>query len=509
MKRLSIRFGIIISLFMVLLCTSFSKVVTVEILALNDFHGYLAQDATHPGIGIVAAYINQERAQNPNVVLLSVGDMYQGTMESNLVYGASVAAEMNYLKFDAMTVGNHEFDWGQKHLQDRIKQSNFPFLGANIYQSGTNQLLSGVKPYTMVNVNGIKVGIIGVITLETPLTQLPSNLTGITFKNPNPIIAECVKELKAQGAQIIILDAHMSTFQNYSGSATLNPITGEGADVTAANSNSVDVSITGHSHQFVNGWVSGTSTVQADWAGKAIDKISVQYDTETNKIISVNSQVVNLMGSALTPDPQAMRIYNEYAKSILPIENRVIGYSNTGLSNVGGATTTMGNWATDQARVAENVSVFIINTGGVRTSIPKGTITMGELYSVFPFDNVACTTQMTGAQLKNLMEYCVSNAETGRTPGYFSGLLITYNGSLPLGQRIVKITDLQGNPIIDTKIYSVGTVDFVISGGDGFSMFSGLKVVNTGVTIRDVLLQQMLKQKVSDALIDTRLTIIH
>jgi len=488
---------------------SFTKIVTVEILALNDFHGYLAQDATHPGIGVIATYINQERAQNPNVVLLSAGDMYQGTMESNLVYGASVAAEMNYLKFDAMTIGNHEFDWGQNHLQDRIKQSNFPFLAANIYKTGTNKLMNGVKPYVLLNVNGIKVGVIGVDTLETPETQRPSNLVGLTFEEPNSIIAECVKELKLQGAQIIVLNAHMSTFQNYSGSASLNPITGEGADVTAANSNIVDIAITGHSHQFVNGWVSGTSTVQADWAGKAIDKVVIQYDTDTNKVIAVNSQVVNLVGSTLPQDPGAMAIYNQYSKSILPLENKVIGYSKNGLSISGSSTCQIGDWVTDTTRQALNVNVFIINSGGIRQGLASGTITMGELYEVFPFDDFVCTTTMTGSQLTSLIEYCIAGHGNHWVAGYFSGVKVVYDASKPVGQRIVSIKDLKGNPIVANKKYTVGTIDFVTTGGDGFSVFSQLNVKNTGINLRDILVQQMQKQKSSDTTLDNRVTIIN
>jgi len=348
------------------------------------------------------------------------------------------------------------------------------------------------------------VGVIGVITLETPETQRPSNLKGLTFKDPNPIIAQCAKELKAQGAQIIVLDAHMSTFQNYSGTASVNMITGEGANVTANNAKLLDVSITGHSHQFVNGWVSGTSTFQADWAGKAIDKTVIQFDLESNKVISVQTQVVNLVGSTLPQDKGAMGIYNQYAKNILPLENKVIGYSKYGLSKSGSSTCQIGDWVTDTTRKALRLDVFIVNSGGIRAGISPGPITMGELYQVFPFDDFICTTTMNGAQLNALIEYCITGS-AGWSAGYFSGVKVVYDASKPEGERIISIKDLNGRPIVATKMYRVGTIDFVTTGGDGFSIFSKLPITNTGIDLRDLLVEQMKNEKHSDEKVDNRI----
>ncbi|MDD4357940.1 MAG: bifunctional UDP-sugar hydrolase/5'-nucleotidase, partial [Smithellaceae bacterium] len=176
----------------------------IRILHVNDFHGFAAaykpygSEEEQGGLACLAARVEELRAEKPTL-LVAAGDMIQGNNWANLFQGKSSVEAMNVMKFDAMVVGNHEFDFGQAVLKKRIDDANFPFLGANV--AGLSQL----KPYIIKNLDGLSIAVIGVVTLDTPTTTHPKNVSGLQFSSPADTVEKYVHELRGKNDIIIVL----------------------------------------------------------------------------------------------------------------------------------------------------------------------------------------------------------------------------------------------------------------------------------------------------------------
>jgi len=195
-----------------------SNIVTLKILSINDFHGALVENGKNPGAAKMAQYLKSIIAQDPNnTLLLSAGDMFQGSVDSNLLYGKTVVEVMNALNFDAMAIGNHEFDWGIDILKARIAQSTFPYLAANIIDKKTGKLADFSTPYIIIEKAGLKIGIIGIATPETAFKSNPRVVGAYDFEDPAKIVNTLVPELKQKSAEVIIVVGHLGAIQNKDG----------------------------------------------------------------------------------------------------------------------------------------------------------------------------------------------------------------------------------------------------------------------------------------------------
>jgi 2',3'-cyclic-nucleotide 2'-phosphodiesterase/3'-nucleotidase len=230
---------------------------TVTIVSTNDFHGALigrVHSWSHGDVvgsaDYLTGYINIVRAENPGGVLwLDAGDSMQGTLISNYFYGMSTIEVFNAAGVDAMAVGNHEFDWGQDVLQDRYDQADFPFLGTNIFRAkrngNPNRGHGGrphwVKPYTVLEANGIQVGVIGVANPETPSITNPVNVSDLLFLDPVEQVNEVLPEVEAEGATMVVVLAHIGGYW---------PNFAEGIKDLACglDSEKVDLIVSGHTH---------------------------------------------------------------------------------------------------------------------------------------------------------------------------------------------------------------------------------------------------------------------
>ncbi|MCL5046540.1 MAG: S-layer homology domain-containing protein [Actinobacteria bacterium] len=189
----------------------------VTLLSTNDFHGALKRDQKDGktgkewgGSSVLAAYADKARAANPaGTVLVDAGDMMQGTAISNVLRGKPVIEVMNRIGYDAAAVGNHEFDWTVKVLEERMDEAGFPFLAANLFEKTTGKRVDWAKPYTILKRRGLKVAIIGVTTPETAFTTLPANVADIEFRDPALVINQLAKELREDGVNLVLVAGHL------------------------------------------------------------------------------------------------------------------------------------------------------------------------------------------------------------------------------------------------------------------------------------------------------------
>ncbi len=288
-------------------------------LSTNDFHGQLetGKKVSNKPVGGSAydmVYINDYKALNPlGTLLLDAGDIMQGTPISNWLWGASVIDVYNHMGYDAATVGNHEFDWGQAVLQERIAQADFPFVLANVFVKGTDTRPDWLVPSVMFDVKGQKVGVIGVTSMYTADIVMAGNLDGLEIRHAPEVIIEEATELREAGADLIIVLAHMPDV--YGGA-----VTQEMAELGVPG---VDLIISGHSHSGYTGKVNGVPIIQEYSSGTAIGVSDLRYDRMYDNVATSNLKVVTTWNDGVTPDPEIAALVDEYVAEIAVIKNEV------------------------------------------------------------------------------------------------------------------------------------------------------------------------------------------
>lgn len=476
------------------------ELVQLQIVSINDFHGALTEGGKNPGAAKLVNSIEKVRGQNPEgSILVSAGDMFQGSPDSNLLYGKTVVDVMNYAQFDAMTLGNHEFDWGMDVLKQRILQSAFPYICANVIDKRTGKPAGFVKPYSVLERKGVKIAIIGIATPETAYKTNPKMIENYTFADPVATVKTLVPVLKKQGVQIIIALTHLGSEMDNQGN-----IHGEAAQL-AQEVDGLDAVISGHSHQVVFGQVHSVPVVQAYYNGRAVGKIDITYNKRTKKVETAVASVASLSDVDQSPDQHVKVIIDEAQKEIAPIKSIVVGHTLNALPHDRNemAETALGQWVTDTLRQASNADIAFQNTGGLRTGLVAGDITMGNLYEVMPFDNTLFKVEMSGSQIQQVLEYGIGNKKIGMLQ--YSGLKIVYETLSPSEIHIASVITADGTLLQPEKKYKVVINDFMAAGGDGFTMFrEGANLYDTGIPVRDIIAEALRKQQIIDFSQDDR-----
>ena len=430
----------------------------LRILHINDFHGFaeaykpLGSQESLGGIAYLAGKVKALRAEKPTLVL-AAGDMIQGNNWANMSQGESAVELMNAMRFDAWVVGNHEFDFSQEELKKRISEATFPVLGANVEGLGDH-----LKPWAVLERGGIRVGIIGIVTEETPVATHPRNVTGLRFLPAAETVEKYVQELKNK-ADIIVVLSHI----------------GHGADrMLAEQVKGIDVIVGGHTHTKVLKPVriGNTLIVQAWEHGKALGVLDLKI--KDGKIVEYDGHLEEVNPLPGTEDRDILAIVEKYQQKVDAVLNARIGEAEVDLDgeNVRKKETNLGNFLADIMRQVSKAEAAIINGGTIRTNIKNGEVRVKDVYSVLPFNNYIVALKLTGKQIAEALEHGVAGIEDEE--GWFpqvSGLSFKYSPSGAKGARIREIL-IAGQPLDPGKEYVVATNDFLAVGGDGYKAFA-------------------------------------
>jgi 2',3'-cyclic-nucleotide 2'-phosphodiesterase/3'-nucleotidase len=459
-------------------------IIRLDILTVNDFHGALAADGKNPGAAALAAYLKAERAKNPaGTLVLSAGDMFQGSPDSNLLYGKTVVAFMNAVGFDAMVLGNHEFDWGLDVLKERVAQAAFPLLAANIVDKDTGRRAGLVPPYVILEKQGLKIAVVGLITPDTAVTTNPRNVENYRFADPAAALEALLPELKAQGAAVVVALCHLASYPG-------DEPTGEAADLARAAAGDVAAVVSGHSHMKVAGKVAGVPVVQAYYNGRSVAAIHLAV-TASGEVLGATVEVADVP-PGLAPDPRTAAIVAAAQRDIAPVKSLVLGRAAEALPHDRYRLSPLGQWATDAMRAAAGADIALCNGGGLRAGLAAGPVTLGDLYSVMPFDNELFVAAMTGAQVMAALEHGLANEKFGTLQ--FSGLRVVYSAAASPGRRVVSATLADGSPLAPDAVYRVAVSDFLVAGGDEYDMIKAASGhTNTYRSLRDVLAEAVRK----------------
>jgi 2',3'-cyclic-nucleotide 2'-phosphodiesterase (5'-nucleotidase family) len=494
--------------------------VNFTILHTNDFHGNLEPTSSNPGMARVATKINEVVTEVgvENILLLDVGDIMQGTLLSNLFYGVSTIDVYNFHHYDAVTFGNHEFDWSQTTPISRTEQAEFPFISANIVISDTGNCATagwespswtvpwitrtvGTEPDTVV------VGILGVTTLETPYITPAGNTTGLCFKDPANSISHYYNDVLNAGADVVVVLFHLGLYDGgYGYGFPVNDDQTLAQKLTTAGK-PVDLIIGGHSHTNMNAAIipSGTNTtvVQAYYAGCGLGRADISVDTETHEVsISWAPIVVDF---SVAQDPDTGDRINVWANDPWYQEqiNQVVGFTNVPITRNYNGDSLMGSFVNDaiyndlnnDADPSNDVDMVFNNPGGLRaditfpitTTLPV-TLTHGMLYSVLPFGNATVVGDLPGARLLELLN---QSAQLNKGAIQIAGIrydFYCYGKADPCtdayawGAYNVEVYDRDLSdfvPLDLTKTYRIATNEFLAPAGQ--DMFYAFKYV-TNIT---------------------------
>lgn len=464
------------------------KYKVIDILSINDFHGSLKQDGKNAGIAKLVGEINKAKVANPNTIFVGAGDLYQGSAQSNLLNGKPVVEGLKEAGMVASAIGNHEFDWGSDKIAGWAKDGGFEFLAANLYNRTTNQIVDYAKPYKIVEIDGVKIGFIGLITQELPTLVKAEYVADVVVKDPVEILPGLIEKVKADGAQVVVALTHLGASQD----SKTGVITGEAADITKVPG--LDAVIAGHSHKEVAGNVNGVPVVEAYYNGRNLGNIKLVLDKKTNKLVASLALLDKLYNRAdtLTENAAVKEMYEKYTADLEPILSVKIGVVKVDMIKDNTTPNLLGEWSADLMRKVAGTQIGIQNGGGLRVSIEKGDLTIGKMYEFMPFDNTLVTVDLTGAQLKEAIEVGIGNEKIAF--GQIAGVYAKYDLSKPFGERVIAMALENGDKIDPNKLYSVVTNDFMITGGDGYTVFAkGKNIVNLAIPIRDAMVEYVKK----------------
>ena len=494
----------------------------LTILHTNDFHDRFepisqydgpcaaednAAGECFGGIARMITAIGEARGRaGDNVILIDAGDQFQGSLFYTQYKGDLAAEFMTQLGYDAMAVGNHEFDDGPEGLSDFLDQVEFPVLSANIDVSQNNSLAGKVGKSTVLEVGGERIGIVSVLAEDTPETSSPGD--SVIF---SPIVDASQAEidaLTADGVNKIILLTHV----------------GLPADRRLAEElTGVDVIVGGHSHTLLSNTdenaagtyptvVNDVPIVQAYAYSKYLGELSVTFDDEGNVVSATGDPI--LLDATVAEDQAAVDRVAELAGPLEELRNKVVAETSEEIvgarEECRARECAMGSLIADAmlARVADQgVQVAIQNGGGIRASIDAGEVTMGEVLTVLPFQNTLSTFEITGETLKAALENGVSQIEegAGRFP-QVAGMTYSFDASKPAGERIGDVT-VGGAPLDPAATYLAVSNNYVRNGGDGYEMFEdAANAYDFGPDLADVLAEYMAENGPVTPYTDGRIT---
>jgi 5'-nucleotidase len=509
--------------------SKFPQAHRITIVGTNDVHGWVMGmkerfprgEIRYGGVATFASYVQVLRADNPDgVVLVDAGDLFQGTLMSNLTEGSVVIEAFNQLGYDAAAIGNHEFDYGPVGpisaatqatmdpfgaLKARITQSKFPLLSTNIYEAATGYRPSWLPSdgTLIVERHGLKIGIFGLTTPQTPTVTLPINVATLKFRPMNSEALAAATRLREKGADLVIAVVHAGgrcgDCSHKDDLSTCDVDSGEIFDMMKGlPEGTLDAVVAGHTHAQIAHMVNGTPIVESWALGKYFGVIELSVDAETKKVIPGRTQInsgieicetwdietkscdpkklrpradqvtpvtAKFRGQIIRPDETVMQAMQPAEQAVAELQQKPLNLTvPTQLGRVYEGESELGDLLADSLRAFTKADIALMNPGGLRADLKEGPLTYGTVYEVIPFDNTVAVLDLTGEQLERLL-----TAAFGSKKGVFqvSGLEVKLSRCV-VPDRLRGFT-IGGKKWDPAKKYKVALPDFLARGGDGLA----------------------------------------
>jgi 5'-nucleotidase len=498
--------------------------IHITLVGTNDLHGFvMAQDelvgtakARAGGLAAFASYIKILRTENPQgLVLVDAGDLFQGTLISNLSEGSVVVDAYNLLGYDAAAVGNHEFDYGPVGpealakepsmdslgaLKARVAQAKFSFLAANVYErdSAKHPTWLGNDGTKLIERAGVKIGLIGLATPSTPSVTIAANITSLRFE---PLVAEATQaaaRLRSQGAEVVIAVLHAGArCAEAKNARDTHSCDADSAEIFAMLNKlppgTLDAAVAGHTHGLMGHFINGVAVIESWAQGRSFGVVNFVVDSRTRRIVADKTSIepaieicetftqtsqscssektkgtpeplvpATFRGQPIVPDTQMLELLEPAQKRVDMVQQRRLGrdvpqrlerrYEDEG---------ALGSVLADALKSITGADAVVLGPGGLRADLEAGPLTYGAVYEILPFDNQIAVLTLTGTELERVMQ-ALYTSRKGMIQ--VAGMQLTVSKCATNRLRSLLVN---GKPIEPARTYRLATTDFLARGGEG------------------------------------------
>jgi 5'-nucleotidase len=495
--RVGLRFLLVLAVLPILGCGRAAQpggtdTVTVQILAINDFHGALEPRELRGrpvgGAAVLAAYLRdwatEARNEGVSTLVVGSGDLIGASPPiSSLLRDEPTITAMDLMELRISAMGNHELDRGLEELL-RLQHggchpdsgcfagAGFTYLAANIVDEASGELL--FPAFAIEHLNGVRVGFVGAVLKETPTIVAAPAVAGLAFLDEATSINQSVAELRARGVRAIVVLLH----QGGRGAVRGGPITGEVVSIVEALDPEVDVVVSGHTHQGYQGFIGSVLVTQAYANGTAFADIDLVLDRVSGDVVEKRARIVDTFADVppgSQPVPRVAALVAAAAQQVAPLVDRVIGTAATDLPDrrTSAGESPLGNLISDAFRWSMEAEIALMNPGGIRADLRAGPVTWGDLFAVQPFGNQLVGMTLSGEQIVRLLEQQWEDQPFPRVL-HVSGLTYRWSSANPIGARIDPASiQVSGRPLALDRRYRVVVPDFLAGGANNFSVLLG------------------------------------
>ncbi len=470
------RGGLVCGLLILLASRLSAREVPITILHTCDLHGNVLPTESYEGktnvggIARCATVIRQIRAQEKNVLLVDAGDTMQGTPVSFLSDGQVMVKCLNQLHYDSWTWGNHEFDWGLEKLAARAEQAEIPIVVANMREAGngsnpaSRRITSRVKPYIIREIDGVKVGIIGLDTPDIPSWSRPRLIAGLEFMDSVETLRRIIPEARAAGAQVLVLVCHQGYREG--GDDHANQI-----NAIARNFPELDVIIGAHTHRnFPEFKVGNVLYSQADYYGIYLGRVDLVFDTEKGRVVKRQSSTL-LMDEHIPLDGEILKLTGAELERAEKLSSTYLGRATDDfwIRALPHKETPIHDLifkavAHALGEQGAEVDVIVHGINERRHGLKKGSITVGDVWKIVPYENTVGIVQLTPAELREVLD---EDAETYNNPAFRGiwGLKWTFDPEAKSGERTTALVHADGSSLNETKRLAVAFNSYDLASG--------------------------------------------
>ena len=510
--------------------------IEINLVALNDFHGnlepskytYTPPGSTQPrtiqagGIDVLKGALDTFRKDDPDLLFVAAGDLVGASPAASSMFADEPSIEaLNRMGLVASSLGNHEFDQGPKELLRQqhggcdsprpakacrlspdFKGAGFTYLAANVVDAQTGKNL--VPGWRIVDVKGVKVGLIGAVLHDLASVTVASSIKGLAVGDEAASINAVLPAMRAQGAQVFVVLIHEGGFadQPYD-KADCNTLHGPIVAIAQKLDPAIRLVISGHSHTGYLCKVDGKVVTQADAYGHLLSRIKLTLDPATKAVEDIQVRNVVMTPDAFKPDPGLSAYLADVRAKSREVLAKPVARIAAGLSRheAPSGESALGDVIADAAVAAtrdQDAQIGFMNPGGVRKDLEAGeggVVTFGQAQAVLPFGNTLVVMDLTGAQLRRVLEQQWDRPASSEPSiqSVSSSLTYDWDGTLPVGRRVANVK-VDGVPLADGKTYRVVANNFLAEGGDNIPMFAkGTRRVDTGVRDLDALIAYLQK----------------
>lgn len=479
----------------------------ISIINTADVHGHLVYEEANGGyytldevniqmgMPLMKGIVDELRASHKDSLFLDSGDLFHGTNEANVNKGEGIVQAANLMGYDAMVVGNHDFDFGFARMMEIKEQLNYPILSANVYKDGKHAF----DQYKIMNVGGKKVGLFGLTVPESMSNMNVIDPQGVSFEDPAAAAKRVIAMLQEQKVDTIILVSHL------------------GDDVDKAlveKVDGIDLILCGHHHWLYRdaSKINNTYLVEAGSYSTHVGVADMYF--KNGKVSKVTWRVIQSSDRS-KEDKQLAELAKKYYAIAFELGKEVVGKATVPLngirSQVRSKETNLADLVADAMREEGKADLALLNGGGIRESIPQGDINLYNIGKPLPFVNSLITVEVKGRNIYDALERGLREWPNGSNNGGFlqvSGITYEFDGSKPAGERLVSVWK-DGRPLDKEKVYRVATNDYLVNGGDSYQEFRDAKLINKGDLLKNVLSSYIRKQKTISTEVDGRIKILN